>query len=94
MARAGRKPRSYPRARALFYTLRTMKAFALAMLVLIYWCLHQDTWFWRSSQPMALGFLPPGLWYHALYTVGASLLLWVLVRLAWPSELERETDHE
>lgn len=71
-----------------------MKAFALGILVLIYWCLHQDTWFWRASQPMVFGFLPPALWYHALYTLGAALVLALLVRVAWPSELERETDHE
>ena len=36
------------------------------------------------------GFLPIGLFYHAAYTLATSLLLWLLVRLIWPSHLERE----
>lgn len=75
----------------LFYTSE-MKSLWLTLLVLIYWCLHQDWWNWRAIDPLAFGFLPIGLWYHAAYTAGISLLLWLLVHLAWPSDLERDAE--
>ena len=40
--------------------------------------------------PLAFGFLPVGLWYHALYTLAAALLMAALVRWYWPAGLERE----
>ena len=57
----------------------------LATLALI--VLHQDWWNW-SKVDAAFGFLPVGLWYHALYCVAASILLWLFVRFAWPKELD------
>ncbi|MCS7024474.1 MAG: DUF3311 domain-containing protein [Bryobacteraceae bacterium] len=69
-----------------------MKRAAVVALVVIYWALHQDVWFWRTAHPFAFGFLPVGLTYHALYTVGASLLMFLLVKVAWPSDLEQEVD--
>ena len=62
----------------------------LAVIVLI--VLHQDFWNWRRIEPLAFGFLPVGLWYHALYCLAAAGLMWGLVRWAWPSELEREAE--
>lgn len=69
-----------------------MKRAFLILLVLGYWALHQDSWNWKAATPLSFGFLPPGLSYHALYTLGISLLMWVLVRAAWPSELEAEAE--
>lgn len=69
-----------------------MKGFALTLAVAVYWTLHQDFWFWRTAHPLAFGFLPVGLTYHALYSLGISLLMFLLVKLAWPGELEREVD--
>ena len=55
--------------------------------------LHQDFWFWRTAYPLVLGFLPIGLFYHACYTVVTALVMWLLVKQAWPSHLEDdETD--
>ena len=54
--------------------------------------LHQDFWFWRRVSPLVLGFIPVGLFYHACYTVVTALVMWLLVKLAWPSHLEEETD--
>ncbi len=65
-----------------------MKAAALTLLVVVFYALHQDVWNWRSVDPLLLGFLPVGLWYHVAYSLAASVVLWVLVRLAWPRELE------
>ncbi|MBI4600510.1 MAG: hypothetical protein HY721_00980 [Planctomycetes bacterium] len=53
------------------------------------YALHQDFWLWGSARPLLLGFLPPGLAYHAAYTLVASALLGLLVRHAWPAELPR-----
>ena len=50
--------------------------------------LHQDVWFWRTAEPLAFGFLPAALGYHALYCVAAALLMWTLTRVAWPKHLE------
>jgi len=65
-----------------------MKTVALTLLVVVFYALHQDVWNWRSVEPLLFGFLPVGLWYHVAYSVAASVVLWVLVRHAWPRELE------
>jgi hypothetical protein len=65
-----------------------MKPGFAAVLVAIFYLLHQDFWFWRDARPLVLGFLPVGLFYHAVYTIGCSLLLWLLVRWSWPAHLE------
>lgn len=70
-----------------------MKSVALTIVVLVYWALHQDFWNWRTAEPFLFGFLPLGLSYHAIYTVGISGLMWLLVKLAWPEELERDAEH-
>jgi hypothetical protein len=54
--------------------------------------LHQDFWFWRTAHPMAFGFLPIGLFYHACYTVAVSALMALLVKYAWPSHLETDLE--
>ncbi|MBI4906406.1 MAG: hypothetical protein HY820_22440 [Acidobacteria bacterium] len=69
-----------------------MKNASLIALVVAYWALHQDFWNWRSLHPLTFGFLPPGLTYHALYTLGIPLLMWILVRFAWPHSLEHEAE--
>lgn len=71
-----------------------MKKILLTLLVGGYWALHQDFWNWTAARPLTFGFLPPALTYHALYTLGASLLLALLVRAAWPARLEKEAERE
>jgi membrane-bound ClpP family serine protease len=60
----------------------------LVLLVLGFYALHQDIWFWRTAQPVVFGVLPVGLFYHAAYTAAISLLMWGLVHLAWPGHLD------
>jgi hypothetical protein len=69
-----------------------MLRFILVLLVLGFYALHQDIWFWRTAQPVVFGVLPIGLFYHAAYTAAISLLMWGLVRLAWPGHLDDDTD--
>jgi len=52
--------------------------------------LHQDFWFWRTANPLVFGVIPIGLFYHACYTLATAFALWLLVKHAWPSELEDE----
>jgi len=63
----------------------------LVVAALLLYVLHQDFWFWRTARPVVLG-LPVALVYHAGYCLAASLLLVLLVRTAWPKELEREAE--
>jgi uncharacterized protein DUF3311 len=62
-----------------------------AILVGILYVLHQDFWFWRSARPLVFGFLPIGLFYHAAFTVGCALVMWLLVKQAWPGHLDPES---
>ena len=68
-----------------------MKSILLVVAVAALYILHQDVWFWRSSR-LVFGFIPIGLFYHGLFSVAASLLMWLLVTFAWPSHLEREIE--
>jgi hypothetical protein len=61
---------------------------SLAILVAIFYALHQDVWFWRQAQPVVFGVLPIGLFYHACYTLAVSALVWVLIKYAWPEHLD------
>ena len=65
-----------------------MKLWILTVCVIVLYALHQDFWNWRSAYPLFFGFLPAGLFYHACYSVAASLLMWLLVSFAWPDHLE------
>ena len=67
-----------------------MKKASLIIIVCALYLLHQDSWFWGTAHPLAFGFLPIGLTYHAGYTVLTALVMWLLVRCAWPSKLEEE----
>ena len=60
----------------------------LLVLTLVLIVVHQDFWNWGSSQPLAFGFLPIGLWYHALFCVAAAILLAMFVLFLWPKDLE------
>ena len=62
-----------------------------ALLVIMFgalYVLHQDFWFWRTANPLVFGFIPIGLFYHACYTLAIAFALLLLVKHAWPSELE------
>jgi uncharacterized protein DUF3311 len=67
---------------------RTLLVLAVAAL----YVLHQDLWFWRTARPLVFGFMPIGLFYHACFSVAASLLMWLLVTHAWPAHLEEEAE--
>jgi Protein of unknown function (DUF3311) len=65
-----------------------MKRFLLGLIVITFYLLHQDFWFWDKTNPLFFGFLPVGLFYHLCYTLAVSVLMWLLVKHAWPAQLE------
>ncbi len=69
-----------------------MKRILLVIVVVALYILHQDFWFWRTAHPMVFGFIPIGLFYQACFSVAASLVMWLLVKYAWPAQLEREIE--
>jgi len=69
-----------------------MKRILLVIAVLALYALHQDFWFWRTARPLVFGFVPIGLFYQGCFSVAASLLMWLLVKTAWPSQLEDEIE--
>lgn len=69
-----------------------MKRALLLIIVGALYVLHQDFWFWRAARPLVFGFIPIGLFYHACYTVATALVMWLLVKHAWPSHLEEEIE--
>jgi Protein of unknown function (DUF3311) len=60
----------------------------IALVLLVFFALHQDIWLWRASRPLVFGVLPLGLAYHAAYTLAVSIVMAILVRRAWPAHLE------
>ncbi len=68
-----------------------MKNILLVLAFVVLYVLHQDIWFWRSSQ-LVFGFIPIGLFYQGLFSVAAALLMWLLVTYAWPAHLEQEVE--
>ena len=65
-----------------------MHRWLFAIVIMLLYALHQDFWLWRSARPLVFGFLPAGLAYHAGFTLVSAALMAVLVRVAWPSQLE------
>ena len=61
------------------------KLYATLWLVML--GLRQDFWNWDDPS-LVLGFLPIGLAYQAAYSLLAAVVMAVLVRCAWPRDLE------
>lgn len=49
--------------------------------------LHQDCWNWDNAN-LVFGFMPVGLFYHACYSLVAALFWTIVMKVAWPTELE------
>jgi len=62
--------------------------FILAGIVIAVYLLHQDLWFWRTAHPLVFGFLPIGLFYHAVFCILCSVVMVLLVKFAWPVNSE------
>jgi hypothetical protein len=62
---------------------------SLSLLVIAVFLLHQDFWNWKKTEPLVFGFLPVGLAYHAGYAILAAIMMALLVKFAWPPDLDR-----
>jgi hypothetical protein len=56
-------------------------------VVAVFAFLHWDFWLWDDTS-LWFGFLPAGLGYHALYSLGAGCLWALFIRVAWPAHVE------
>ena len=63
--------------------------YLLTLLVIFVVALHQDFWNW-TNKALVFGFVPVGLAYHAMYSIGAALTMALMVRYLWPAELDDE----
>lgn len=68
--------------------MKASKILFLSLVIAAIYVLHQDFWNWKSAEPLVFGFLPIGLAYHVGYSLGAAILMAILVKLAWPKHLE------
>ena len=60
--------------------------YLLAVVLIV---LHQDFWNFGEVKPLVFGFLPIGLAYHAAFSCACAVLMFLLVKFAWPTHLER-----
>jgi hypothetical protein len=48
---------------------------------------HHDFWLW-GERGLVWGFLPVGMVYHMAFSLAAALFWVVVIKFAWPHELE------
>jgi len=53
--------------------------------------LHQDGWNWGRTT-LVLGFVPIGLFYHAVFSLACGAVWALAVRFAWPTHIEEWAD--
>ncbi len=68
-----------------------MRAVVYGLLALLY-LLHTDVWYWDDPR-IVLG-APIGFTYHVLWTIVVTGAFWLVVRYAWPVELEAAAELE
>ena len=56
-------------------------------LVILLIILHQDFWYWETDTSV-MGFIPIGLFYHALISIAASATWYLATIFAWPEGME------
>jgi hypothetical protein len=56
--------------------------------ILLLAILHWDFWYW-DDRTIVLGFMPIGLFYQAMISVAAAIGWALVIKLAWPSDVER-----
>jgi len=64
-----------------------MKKSNLYTALLLLGVLHHDYWYWNDPT-LVFGIMPIGLAYHAAYSVVAGVLWALVMKYAWPSEVE------
>ena len=67
-----------------------MKIFVYALIALLA-IIHQDFWWW-DNKSLVFGFMPLGLFYHALFSCMAAGVWAMAIKWAWPSDIEEWAD--
>ena len=68
----------------------SIKNFLYVTWVIVY-LMHNDIWFWDNPS-LVMG-IPIGLFYHIVYCFVASVLLFLLIKNAWPKFVD-EVDND
>lgn len=64
---------------------------AVIVVFIVLAVIHQDQWNWDNAN-LVFGFIPVGLAYHVLYSIIVAIFWAVVVKFAWPSDLEKWAD--
>lgn len=56
-------------------------------LVAVLAVVHYDFWYW-NDRSLVFGFMPIGLFYQAMISLGAAIAWTLVVKFAWPSHIE------
>lgn len=70
-----------------------MKNRVIIIIFIVLAVLHQDFWNW-SNGDLVFGVMPVALAYHAAYSLIAALFWTLVIKFAWPVELEAWADGE
>lgn len=65
------------------------KPFLYFLLILLY-LLHNDYWLWDDA--CLIGGFPAGLLYQIVYCFAASIMMILLVKFAWPKDLDEVSE--
>ncbi len=65
----------------------------LTFVFLIVLFLRHDYWNWNTPGYLLWDFLPIGLWWQAGVCFLASVMMGLMVHLAWPTHLEEKAEH-
>jgi len=78
----------------VMYRNRPAIAALLTFIFVLVLFLRHDYWNWDTPGHLLFGFLPVGLWWQALVTILASIMMFLMVTLAWPHHLEEKASSE
>jgi len=70
---------------------RTIINLSLLLIFLFVLFLRHDYWQWTTPGHLLFDFLPVGLWWQAGVCILASIMMALMVTLAWPAHLEEPT---
>lgn len=65
-----------------------MKNIVVALFVILL-VLHQDFWAW-DDPTLVLGFMPIGLFYHAVFALAAAGLGVLAIKFMWPASVDAD----
>ena len=65
-----------------------MKNASVVIAFLILMALHQDFWNWDNGN-LVFGIMPTALAYHTAYTIIVSIFWGLVIRFAWPEDIEK-----